>query len=318
MSDLTSISAGGESDVYSFALEHGRPGSRKTLDLILRIYPDDDAYEKSAREFEGIRKLYKAGYPVPEVRTLERDDSPFKKPFVIMERIEGQTMRSLMAESGQATREKYMHSLSSLMSRLHRLDWHPYADSGLDYGDPYSLIDQTLKMYRDYLGRFPVSGFPEILEWLDARRDLVPCNRPSVVHMDLHSENILVQPDGKAIVIDWTHVGVSDPCMDLAWMINLMSTQDDSKWRDFILAAYEEEMGDAEEEIEYFEVLASVKRLASVFVSIEYGPAVLDMRPDAVEAMKGNAPALTKVHELLVARTGLPTPELAEKLTAMH
>jgi aminoglycoside phosphotransferase (APT) family kinase protein len=144
VSDLTSISAGWESDVYSFVLEHGRSASRKTLDQILRIYPGDDAYEKSAREFEGMRKLYQAGYPVPEVMSLERDESPFKKPFVIMERIEGQTMGALMANSEQASREDYMRSLSGLMSRLHSMDWQAHTDPTMDYGDPYSLIDQML------------------------------------------------------------------------------------------------------------------------------------------------------------------------------
>ena len=144
VSDLTSISAGWESDVYSFVLEHGRSASRKTLDQILRIYPGDDAYEKSAREFEGMRKLYQAGYPVPEVMSLERDESPFKKSFVIMERIEGQTMGALMANSEQASREDYMRSHSGLMSRLHSMDWQAHTDPTMDYGDLYSLIDQML------------------------------------------------------------------------------------------------------------------------------------------------------------------------------
>ena len=54
--------------------------------------------------------------------------------------------------------------------------------------------------------------------------------------MDIHSDNILIQPDGEVVVIDWTQVGVSDPRLDLAWTRNLMSPQDDSKWPDFVLA----------------------------------------------------------------------------------
>ncbi len=88
-----------------------------------------------------------------------------------------------------------MAKLSSLVSRLHSLERHSHADSALDYNDPYSLIDQTLKMYRDYLERFPISGFQEVLEWLDSRRDLVPYKKPAVVHINLHSDNILIQPD---------------------------------------------------------------------------------------------------------------------------
>ena len=49
-------------------------------------------------------------------------------------------------------------------------------------------------------------------------------------------------------------------------------------------------------------------------IAIEYGPAVLGLRPDAVEAMRNNAPALTKVHDILVERTGLKMPEFTAML----
>ncbi len=67
VSDMVSISAGWESDIYSFAVEHGPAGERKSEELILCIYPGDDAHGKSASEFHGMSQLYKAGYPVPQV-----------------------------------------------------------------------------------------------------------------------------------------------------------------------------------------------------------------------------------------------------------
>ena len=62
-SDLTAISSGWESDIYSFAVEHGPAGGRRREELILRIYPAEDAYDKSGREFHGMSQLHKAGYP---------------------------------------------------------------------------------------------------------------------------------------------------------------------------------------------------------------------------------------------------------------
>ena len=96
ITDLTSISAGWESDMYSFDVEYGPAGKRQREELILRIYPGDDAHEKSAREFHGMSQLYEAGYPVPQVLVLERENSPFDKPFVIMERIKGQMLWPLL------------------------------------------------------------------------------------------------------------------------------------------------------------------------------------------------------------------------------
>ena len=108
----TAISSGWESEVYAFDLFPGEsapgeltPGSTKELPgepLIIRVYPGDDAWEKSAREFRGLRELHQAGYPIPEVSLLERDRSPFGKPFIIMERIEGETLWPLLSAASPA------------------------------------------------------------------------------------------------------------------------------------------------------------------------------------------------------------------------
>lgn len=43
INDLVNVNAGWESEVYSFDVEHGPPGQRRREELILRIYPGDDA-----------------------------------------------------------------------------------------------------------------------------------------------------------------------------------------------------------------------------------------------------------------------------------
>ncbi|NIV28675.1 MAG: phosphotransferase [Anaerolineae bacterium] len=113
VSDLTSISAGWESDIYSFDIEHGSAEERQREALILRVYPGDDAHEKSAREFHGMSQLHKAGYPVPQVLVLERENFPFDaaqgrpfgKPFVIMERIKSEMLWPLLCCSAQPERD---------------------------------------------------------------------------------------------------------------------------------------------------------------------------------------------------------------------
>jgi len=67
-------------------------GQARRDGLILRLYPGADAREKSAREHRSLRLLRKAGYPVPETFLLRIDDSPFGKPVVIMERVDGEDL----------------------------------------------------------------------------------------------------------------------------------------------------------------------------------------------------------------------------------
>lgn len=58
VTELTNISAGWESDMYSFAVESRLAGAHQREELILRIYPGEDAHAKSARENRGMSLLH--------------------------------------------------------------------------------------------------------------------------------------------------------------------------------------------------------------------------------------------------------------------
>jgi aminoglycoside phosphotransferase (APT) family kinase protein len=201
---LASVSAGWESDVYSFDVEHGPPEARQREGLILRIYPGDDAHAKSAREFRGMHHLHEAGYPVPRVLLLEREDSPFGRPFVIMERIAGRVLWPILFNAPERRQQELLTQFCELFVRLHRLDWRPFVDDVARYelGGPTAFADQWLRRVRGAVERFPLSNSLRILEWLEARRDQVPCLRPAPVHGDYHPANVLLRDDGSAVVLD--------------------------------------------------------------------------------------------------------------------
>jgi len=312
VTSLARINAGWESDVYAFDVQHGPPGNRQHENLILRIYPGDDAQAKAAREFEGMRRLHKAGYPVPQVLFLELENSPFGKPFVIMERIEGQTLWPLLLNSPRQKQRELLTLFCDLFVRLHALDWRSFVDDPGRYEQqgPYAFIDQWLSEARAALERFPPSGFFRILEWLEARRDHVPCQRPSPIHWDYHPANLLLRDDGSAVVIDWTQVGVSDPRFDLAWTLLLTSSHQGAEWRGLILSEYERLAGAEVEHIEYFDVAACLKRLGSVAASLSFGPEKLGMRPGAQAKMTRQMGAFKQVYALLLERTGIRVPEI--------
>ena len=316
ITNLNSISAGWESDVYSFTLEHQLAGESARDNLILRIYPGDSARDKSAREFDGMRRLHRAGYPVPEVLVLELENSPFGQPFVIMEKIEGEMLWPLLFGGGERAQE-LMTLFCKLFVDLHTLEWRPFVDdvSRHDTGDPFIFIDQMLDVARSALEQYPWLGLAPVIEWLEARRDQVPCLRPSFVHLDYHPGNILLRADGTAIVIDWTQVDISDPRFDLAWTLLLVGMYEGAEWRDVILKEYERLAGAQVEQTEYFDVFACAKRLFDVLVSLSEGPEKLGMRPEAAAQMRKQMGATRKVYDLLLERTGITIPEV-EKLLA--
>lgn len=318
---LRSISAGWESDVYSFDIEHGPIGERRFRELILRVYPGNDANEKSKREFRGMEQLYKAGYPVPEVFILERDNLFFDGPFMIMERINGEGFWPILVGATGNRQKELLTLFCRLLVQLHELDWHQFPEDTVDsdYDDPYRFIDRNLKKGREMLRTvLTLPGFIPIIQWLEERRDLVPCNRPSLIHWDFHPGNILFQKDNAAVVIDWTQICISDYRFDLAWTLLLMSTHENSEWRGLILKEYKRLSGRQIEQIEYFEVFACAKRLLSIVFSMTLGPEKLGMRPEAVDLMKDQMSAIRKVYNLLQERTDMEIPEVEEMLSRYH
>jgi aminoglycoside phosphotransferase (APT) family kinase protein len=317
VSNLASISVGWESDVYAFDLESGPPEARLSEALILRIYPGAVAYAKSKREFDGMQQIFAAGYPVPRVLALERDASPFGKPFVIMERVEGKMMWEPLFRSPEPQQSERLALFCDLLVRLHRLDWRPFvADpAAIEQAGPYAFADEWLAQARKSLSQFHMPDTDALLAWLETRRDRVPCARPAPVHLDFHPANLLLRADGSATVIDWTQIQVSDPRFDLAWTLMLVGAAEGWPWRDRILAEYERLAGAPTQELDWFEVAACGKRLFSVIVSFAAGPETLGMRPEAVELMRKQFGALRNVYQLFMSRTGLRLREV-ERLLA--
>ncbi|MGQ9629147.1 MAG: phosphotransferase family protein [bacterium] len=218
------MNSGWESDVYAFTLKHGPAGERQREEMILRIYPGDDARDKSAHEFYGMDQLCRAGYPVPQVFLLEREDSPFGRPFVIMERVEGRLLWPLLFRSSGEDQDNLLTLFCRLFVQLHKLEWRPFVrnPSRYDASDPYAFVDRKLGRFWPVFERFPKPDFLPVIEWLRARRDQVPCPRPSPIHWDFHPANVLLRADGSAVVIDWTQIDISDARFDLAWTLVLV------------------------------------------------------------------------------------------------
>jgi len=312
ISNLTDITTGWENDMYAFDLITSHNGVSARDELVLRIYPGDDALEKSTHEFNSIRLLEQSGYPVPHVWFLEQDLQILGRPFVIMERIDGKQMWPVLEHAQPEQRDGLIQQFCELFVRLHTLDWRPFMEQSATqaFADPYFLIDHWLQQAQSYLKQFPDTGLSPILSWLAEHRDSLPCTRPSVVHSDFHPGNILLKPDGSAVVVDWPGLQVTDARFDLAWTLLLAFAYLGRSWRDQILSEYERIQGLAVDQIEVFEVSACARRLFDISVSISEGAQKLGMRPEAVQSMLEQKAALTRVYELLVHHSGIRIMEI--------
>jgi aminoglycoside phosphotransferase (APT) family kinase protein len=317
ISQVTSINAGWESDVYTFIIETGSQTAPLRQELVLRIYQGGSGYSKAATEFNGMHWLHQAGYPVPEVLLIEREASPLGQPFMVMEKVDGRVLWSFMFSQPAPIRQKLISLFCGLLARLHSLDWRSFIPNEklAEMQQPFFFIDREMERWRYYANQSSDTGFHHIIKWVEQHRSQMGCTHPAIVHLDLHPGNVLIRPDGSPEVIDWTQVEVSDPRFDLAWALLLIDTHEGAQWRPVFQAEYERLLGMPVEHLELFDVVACAKRLFSVYLSMVSGPETLGMRPGAEVIMKQQFPAIRRVYALLQDRSGLAIPEIEQMLT---
>lgn len=315
---LRALTGGWENEVYAFDLEYGDTADRRTQPLILRIYPGDYAEMKARREFDAMRKLHKAAYPVPYVHSLEVSGSPFGKPFLIMERIEGELLRDRMVALPETDRAHLRANFCRLLVYLHQLDWRPFEHDDMEYDEsnPYYFVDRYITGEREVLEEWGLPGFRPVLEWLDARRDQVPCAQAAVVHGDFHSGNVLVGASGAMVVIDWTGCNVSDPRLDLAKTLVFVRAYGTEERRQLYAREYERLSGKELRRIEWFEALACSLRLRDIVIALSKGPGKLGWRPEIADTVKKHMAGNLQTYEFLRERTGLRVPEVESVLGA--
>jgi aminoglycoside phosphotransferase (APT) family kinase protein len=153
---------------------------------------------------------------------------------------------------------------------LHQLDWRPFVDAVAHHHvqAPYGCVERSLRHMRDGLAQFSLWGFWPIVEWLEARRGTVPCRQPALVHGDFHPYNILLRPDGSAVVIDWTGFQVTDARFDLAWTLLLVGTHGSEAWAHRLLQEYERQTGATVQQLEWFTTFACVRRLRKLVCGV--------------------------------------------------
>jgi aminoglycoside phosphotransferase (APT) family kinase protein len=322
VSEVALLGSGYEADVYTFSLE-GNDGGRE--ERVLRVYAGEGSSEKAAREFAAMSRLREAKYPVPRVLLLGPDPSPFGRPFLIMERIHGGAMEwSPPAERREALQTVFYR----LLVQLHALEGsrilpdHPLAMSR----DAYASMDHELSFLSALLNRLEGREPPSLraaFAWLESRRSEVPCTRFAVVHGDFHRNNILLRADGAAVVIDWSNVRLGDCRSDLAWTRLVTSTTARPGDAEAELRMYRSLGGKNVSGIEVFDVVACMRQLLSVLISLRFGAPrqagthAVGGRPEAAALMRRDTGHVKHVAALLQARTGINMPDLDDALCAL-
>jgi aminoglycoside phosphotransferase (APT) family kinase protein len=256
--DLRRLSGGASRETWSFDAVH-HDGGREAL--ILRCDTRRGAgMGESVTERPLFEAAAAAGVPVPRVVAGSEDDDTLGAPFLVTERVEGETIpRKILRDDIFATaRSRLAAQCGQALARVHAIP--PDAVPGLAGEDQVAQFRSIL----DGMGQ-PHPAFELAFRWLSRNRPAA--TRRTVVHGDFRNGNLIVGPDGLRAVLDWELAHLGDPMEDLgwlcvkAWRFGVDRPVGGFGGREDLFAAYAEASGtpvDAEV-VHWWEVLGTLK-----------------------------------------------------------
>jgi aminoglycoside phosphotransferase (APT) family kinase protein len=305
------MASGFESDLYAFDLL-GISNTPKPL--VLRLFPGEGAFQKISREARGLQLLQQGGYPAPELFRYEGNPAYLGKPFMLIERLSGQSLWPILAQANPQQARRQLERFGRLQAQLHQLDWRPFTDKAALYEtNPSLVLDELLAVMHQEYFQYNAREFLEILDWLESHKAHIIV-QPAVVHLDFHANNALLCQDNRIVIIDWTQIRVADYRLDLTWTLMIMSDYGQASWGKQILKAYSQASKQPVVLLDYFYVMTYLKLLSSTVISLKNGPDKLGMRPETLKSMKEQAASLRRLFERIQDLTQLNFPEVENAL----
>lgn len=187
---------------------------------VLRKQPDGNLLPKAhdvLREFNLMRALHSAGYPVPKPLLAVESRDAIGTSFFVMEYVPG-VVESDPALARRAPEERRViyRNMASALAYLHRLDVSTVGAAGVTARPGF--VSRQVKIWR---GQYLTSQtevddrIEKVADWL---ADNVPQESPpAVVHGDFRLENLILQGMEIGAVLDWELCAVGEPLCDLSY-----------------------------------------------------------------------------------------------------
>jgi aminoglycoside phosphotransferase (APT) family kinase protein len=209
------LSGGFDTTILAFRLS-GAPADW-SMPLIIRVITRGASGPRVLREAAVHAALVKEGFPVPRVLLHYAEPAPLGAPFLIMERLPGETMWSATAKGGVPAFLAMPRRLAELHARLHRLDGEALADSARALGvDPAVMgVQADVERLHRRIAREGLAGLLPGADWLIGNFPS-PVQAEVICHGDFHPLNIMMDGARLSGVIDWANVVIGEPAYDVA------------------------------------------------------------------------------------------------------
>jgi aminoglycoside phosphotransferase (APT) family kinase protein len=206
---LRRLTGGASRETWSFDAELA---GGETVPLILsRGVPGSPPERSMTRQALAIRAAARAGAPEPRIFCFSDDDRDLGAPYVLMERIEGETLarRILRDDAFSAVRPRLAEQCGEILGRIHSVA--PSEVPGLGRDDPLAGVRATIDQFADSSPALELG-----LRWLSEHRPTA--GEEVLLHGDFRNGNLVVGADGIRAVLDWELVHVGEPMQDLGYL----------------------------------------------------------------------------------------------------
>ena len=301
--EVRNITVGWEAHIYSFILLKGNDSTR----MVARVYNGVNSGVRAEREFNVMNSLRRAGYPAAEVYVCCGDADVIGAPFIVMEMFAGGSMMDKFMAVNPEKWNTFLPEFSRLYAQLHKLSPRKAIPWKRSYRSTKGRIRARITELEFEASNADITILREIFTWLKKRLLDVENMPLSVIHQDFHPGNIMYRANGSAGVIDWSGADIGDPREDLSWTKVLASSHFDPALGDAFTAGYMTATGWKLRNLEYFEVLAILRRLEDYLRVVASGAEKSGMRPEILKIMESNRPHYSRLLERLHELTGIET-----------
>jgi aminoglycoside phosphotransferase (APT) family kinase protein len=176
-----------------------------------------------AREYRVMAALAGTRVPVPGMVALNEDGSVLGVPFYVMDRIQGDVLRTrdIVAAVPESVRSKLGLALVDTLAELHEVDYQAIGLSQL--GRPEGYLKRQVERWAKQFRAVEFREVPHVETIIDVLRSAIPdSGLVGIVHGDYRIDNVIVAPDdaGRITgVLDWEMATLGDPLADLATLV---------------------------------------------------------------------------------------------------
>ena len=225
---------------YQFRFEQFKVG-RSTITFkifddsnsyVLRRPPFGDKLESAhnmQREFRIISELSKNNIKVPKPILLCTDRTISDDDFYIMEYIDGVTIADNLVADNYSNNDKkeITNSFITTLSELHTFD---VKNSNLnDLGKHEDYVERQLNRWTKQINAQKVRDIPDLDVATKLLFDTIPAQQKvSIVHGDYRLDNVRINNNSVAAIVDWELCTLGDPLADLGTVIASWSNKNET------------------------------------------------------------------------------------------